>query len=376
MLRKNDVVSGASDLEHLKTYYNVPVFQGCTDEDPSTDEFADLEFAISRGSGMIQLRQLLPLDKVYHKSHFSGTVGKLWSDHHSKFCDFVQKYSSKKILEIGGGHGTLSSHYLSKYPDADWTIIDPLTTLPEGSKAKVINEFFSDKTVIDPDVDTITHSHFLEHVYEPSLFFDHLSTLAVGTHMIFSVPNIEKHFGELNYASAITFEHTYMCSEPYIEYWLKKSGYALIEKQLFGENHSIFFAALKIKTTSDVDMSVNRCPDKYSSNLESAAEYFYYYENLIWRLNDSLHHRNYYMFGANPPTQFLISQGLRSRPRYVLDNDVNKQGKRLYGTELEVKSPEILRDIDAPVVVLPPGPYSQEIISDILRINPTTLFLR
>ena len=48
----------------------------------------------------------------------------------------------------------------------------------------------------------------------------------------------------------------------------------------------------------------------------------------------------------------------------------------VYGTELEVKSPEILRDIDAPVVVLPPGPYSQEIISDILRINPTTLFLR
>lgn len=376
MLRKNDVVSGASDLEHLKTYYNVPVFQGCTDEDPSTDEFADLEFAISQGSGMIQLRQLLPLDKVYHKSHFSGTVGKLWSDHHSKFCDFVQKYSSKKILEIGGGHGTLSSHYLSKYPDADWTIIDPLTTLPEGSKAKVINEFFSDKTVIDPDVDTITHSHFLEHVYEPSVFFDHLGTLPVGTRMIFSVPYSEMHFGELNYASAITFEHTYMCSEPYIEYWLKKSGYALIEKQLFGENHSIFFAALKIKTTSDVDMSVNRCPDKYSSNLESAAKYFYYYEILIWRLNDSLHHRNYYMFGANPPTQFLISQGLCSRPRYVLDNDVNKQGKRLYGTELEVKSPEILRDIDAPVVVLPPGPYSQEIISDILRINPTTLFLR
>ena len=73
MIRKYDVVSGAADLEHLKTYYNVPVFQGCTDEDSSTDEFADLEFAISQGSGMIQLRQLLPLDKVYHKSHFSSS---------------------------------------------------------------------------------------------------------------------------------------------------------------------------------------------------------------------------------------------------------------------------------------------------------------
>lgn len=374
MIRKYDVVSGAADLEHLKTYYNVPVFQGCTDEDLSTDEFADLEFAISQGSGMIQLRQLLPLDKVYHKSHFSGTVGKIWSDHHSKFCEFVQKYSSKKILEIGGGHGTLSSHYLSKYPDADWTIIDPLTTLPEGSKAKVINEFFSDKTVIDPDVDTITHSHFLEHVYDPSVFFDHLGTLPTGTRMIFSVPHIEKHFCDFKYISSITFEHSYMCSEPYIKYWLKASGYALIEKQVFGNDHSIFIAALKIKTKADVDKSLNGFPNHYSNNEYIANGYFRHYEDLIWNLNQQLP-QNYYMFGANPPTQFLISQGLKVEAECVLDNDVNKQGKRLYGTNLQVKSPEILRYVPYPVVVLTAGPYSDEIKKDILRINPNTSFL-
>ena len=374
MIRRNDVVSGAADLEHLKTYYDVPVFQGCTDEDPSTDEFADLEFAISRGTGMIQMRQLLSLDKVYHKSHFSGTVGKIWADHHSEFCDFVQKYSSKKILEIGGGHGTLSSHYLKKFPDADWTIIDPLTTLPEDSTVKVINEFFSDTTVIDPDVDTITHSHFLEHVYEPSLFFDHLSTLPVGTRMIFSVPNIEKHFFDFRYISSITFEHSYMCSEPYIQYWLKANGYALIEKRLFGDDHSIFFAALKIKTKAVVDMSVVEVPNHYNRNEYNANGYFRHYEDLIWHLNQQLP-PDYFIFGANPPTQFLVSQGLKSGAECVLDNDVIKQGKRLYGTNLRVKSPEILRYDPYPVVVLTDSPYSEEIKKGILTINPNTSFL-
>jgi len=376
MLRKNDVVSGIADLEHLKTYYDVPVFQGCTDEDPSTDEFADLEFAISQGSGMIQLRQLLSLDKVYHKSHFSGTVGKIWSDHHSQFCDFVQKYSSKKILEIGGGHGTLSSHYLKKFPDADWTIIDPLTTLPEDSTVKVINEFFSDTTVIDPDVDTITHSHFLEHVYEPSLFFDHLSTLPVGTRMIFSVPYIEKHFFNFKYVSSITFEHSYMCSEPYIQYWLKNSGYALIEKQVFGDDHSIFFAALKIKTKNDVvKCGMLHQVNEYSLNKIKVDLYFKYYEDLILDLN-LMYWDNLYMFGANPPTQFLLSQGLSINVKCVLDNDVHKQGKRLYGTNLMVQSPEILRNVVRPVVVLTPGPYALEIKNNILiNINKDAIFI-
>jgi hypothetical protein len=60
----------------------------------------------------------------------------------------------------------------------------------------------------------------------------------------------------------------------------------------------------------------------------------------------------------------------------LLDNDVNKHGKRLYGTELQVLSPQVLRGVRGATVVLKAGMYTQEIREDILRnINADTRFL-
>ena len=54
----------------------------------------------------------------------------------------------------------------------------------------------------------------------------------------------------------------------------------------------------------------------------------------------------------------------------VLDNDCYKWEKRVGGTKWNINSPEILRDFDSPAVILPLGPYTQEIKKQILtRIN-------
>jgi len=58
-----------------------------------------------------------------------------------------------------------------------------------------------------------------------------------------------------------------------------------------------------------------------------------------------------------------------------LDNDVNKQKKRLYGTELMVSSPKILADEEKPIVILKAGVYNDEVSEDILsNINSSTTF--
>lgn len=59
----------------------------------------------------------------------------------------------------------------------------------------------------------------------------------------------------------------------------------------------------------------------------------------------------------------------------ILDNDTKKQGKRLYGTDLTIQSPEVLRDIDSPTVILRAGVYTEEIKDQILNINSTTRFV-
>ena len=59
----------------------------------------------------------------------------------------------------------------------------------------------------------------------------------------------------------------------------------------------------------------------------------------------------------------------------ILDNDSNKHGKRLYGTDLVVKSPEIIKDINKPTIILRAGVYNDEIREQILFINPSALIV-
>ena len=75
--------------------------------------------------------------------------------------------------------------------------------------------------------------------------------------------------------------------------------------------------------------------------------------------------------------QFLIQMGLDTNKIVsILDNDKNKQGKRLYGSNLFVESPKILENVVSPHIILKAGVYDNEIKSDILEnINTTAIFL-
>jgi hypothetical protein len=84
-----------------------------------------------------------------------------------------------------------------------------------------------------------------------------------------------------------------------------------------------------------------------------------------------------YLFGAHVFAQYLLAFGLNTRRiSGLLDNDKNKQGKRLCGTTLTVYSPEVLRTLHAPTVILRAGVYNQEIKDAIVAdINSGTVFL-
>ena len=59
----------------------------------------------------------------------------------------------------------------------------------------------------------------------------------------------------------------------------------------------------------------------------------------------------------------------------IIDNDHKKQGKRLYGTNLIVHSVNCLSNESNPIVVVRCGPYSEEIKSSLLNVNPTIKFI-
>jgi hypothetical protein len=374
--RKSDVMLGGEDLEHLYAFKEFPVFMGTVSHEPSQDIFFDMDWHISRSSGAIQLRHLLPLDIIYPEAHGSGCVGNLWMEHHVMFADFIANYAPTSVLEIGGAHGILSKIYQERSQNVDWTILEPNPTPVEGVKARIIKGFFDDEFQMDAPVDAVVHSHVFEHVYDPQTFVQHISTfLPKDKYLIFSLPNMEEMLRR-KYTNCINFEHTVFLTEPYVEYLMRQHGFKLLARQYFLDDHSIFYACVR-----DVDIEQTSLPSGlYQKNKQLYLDYVSFHEELVSELNSRIHQLeadcNLYLFGAHVFAQHLIGFGLdTTRINCILDNDPMKQGKRLYGTDLAVASPRILAADKSPVVILKAGVYSQEIMRDILEnINPNTLF--
>ena len=367
-------ITGSSDLEHLHEVKRFPVFMGCVSSPASQDVAADMRWSISRSSGLIQLSSLIPLDVLYPESHGSGGVGRLWDMHHKAFAEYLSHIAPSSVLEIGGAHGILSREY-KQFGQIPWTILEPNPSPVEGCDARYIKGFFDDNFKLDDSIKAVVHSHVFEHVYEPDQFMRHLSSyMEDGKHLVFSLPNLQRML-EKKYTNCINFEHTVFLTEPYIEYLLAKHGFRLIDKEFFLEDHSIFYSAVRDTSLTPVDLP----SDLYSQNRQLYNEYVDHHEALIENLNQKTQEAltPVYLFGAHIFSQYLIVNGLATdKIVNVLDNDPNKQGRRLYGTNLVVQSPMVLKDMANPYVILKAGFYNEEIKEDILtNINANVKFL-
>jgi FlaA1/EpsC-like NDP-sugar epimerase len=211
-------------------------------------------------------------------------------------------------------------------------------------------------------------------MYEPSEFMRHLGGFVKdGQHMIFSVPDL-KSWLKRNFTNCINFEHTVFLTEPYVEYLLAKHGFRVVEKKYVMDGHSIFYATVRDATVKPIELEVGL----YQENLSIYENFINYHKELINDLNQKMRDsaQPLYLFGAHVFAQFLIAMGLNTEKIVcLLDNDKNKQGRRLYGTKLNVASPKVLAEVKDPIVILKAGVYNDEIKKDILdNINKTTVF--
>lgn len=348
---------------------------GCTTDDKSNDIKTDMSWWINKRTGLIQLNPLIPLDTLYSKSHGSGAVGKIWKEHHRKFSEFIFKYRpSKGVVEIGGGHGHLASNY-QVIDQINWYIVEPNPEEKIIKNTKFIKAFFNDEIKLFNEVDTVVHSHVFEHIYYHNHFINQISKfLKKGQKHIFSVPNMKEMLLR-KYNNCLNFEHTVFLIEDYIEYILAKNGFQMINKEYFKDDHSIFYCYEYSGIEKDFKLDKNL----YNRNLEIYKNYIDYHLKLINDLNSKIDNNseNLFLFGAHVFSQYLIAFGLNeNKIKSILDNDSNKQNKRLYGTSLKVNSPKILKKFNQPKVILKAGVYNDEIKADILNnINSNTTFL-
>ncbi len=372
-LRTSCEILGSTDLEPLYVFPKFPVFMGCTEQSRELDLLHDMCWSISRSSGLVQLHKLLPLEVLYPEAHGSGAIGETWRKHHRDFASFVRRFSPDSILEIGGGHGILSKEYHS-LDEIPWYIIEPNPTPSEECKAQFIRGFFDDQRTFDRRFAAVVHSHVLEHIYSPRQFMANIArVLDDDAVLCFSLPNMEKLL-EQKSSNCLNFEHSIFLTEPYVEFLLAQIGFSVVAKEYFLSNHSIFYAARRATTAIGTNL-----PDGlYQKNKKIFLDFVAHYRETTDELNTKIaaHPGEIFLFGGHVFSQYLINFGLNvSRVKCILDNDPNKHGKRLYGSDLRVASPSMLAGMQDPVVILKAGPYNEEIKAGIRRdVNSSAVF--
>lgn len=373
IIRDKSLITGQNNLDHLYTLKDFPVFMGCVDTPQSEDVVADMVWNICRDTGIIQLGKLLPLEILYMNQHNDGT-GKIWQDHYTAFAKFLHKFSPKNVLEIGGAHDHIARNYRALDEHINWTIIEPNPEHIEDARTKVIKAWFDNTFTIEGHFDTVIHSHVFEHTYNPLLFIEHISKfMKKGDRHIFTFPPLLPML-KLKWTNCLNFEHTVFLTEEITEYILKKFGFIVLEKEYYGNPHSVFYATEK----ADIPASIPPMDNKYAEYKKIFMDFIDFHKEMIADLNGKIESASgpVYLFGAHIFSQFLIQFGLHTEKIVsVLDNSQLKIGRRLYGTNFRVDSPKILKGKGPANVILKAGIYNNEIKKDILEnINKEVVF--
>ena len=371
-------ISDSKRFENVFSIKNFPIYMGAVDKNHKA-EYLNLNFNINRRTGAVQIHPKVPIEKLYFKSHGSGTIGKTWQDHHNEFYNFVKKKINSEILEIGGGHNSISKAltHIKKNLNISLTSFDPNGKILKNLKHKIIRDFFTTRNIkkykLKKKYDLIVHSHLIEHIYSPVEFLNNINKLLTldGIHG-FSIPNLKKMI-ENGYANALNFEHPYYLDESLLDYMLSICGFEILKKKYFKTSHSIFYLTKKNYKNINKKKKYNffNKNKKIFLNLKKKWD-----KDIILLNNKIKNEENIFIFGAHIFSQNLIFNGLNIKNvKFILDNDPNKINKFSYGTNIAVKNPEILKKYFNPVVILRAGPYNLEIKKKIMSINKKTKFI-
>lgn len=367
--RPNSVITG-KPVELIHTIKDFPVFFGCVDHPREDDLFADMHWGIDTDCGAIQLTRLIPLEILYKEQHVDGT-GQTWSRYYDDFADYIVDVDPRCVLEIGGGSGELANRVAQRARAIDWTIVEPNPIITETEQIHVVKSFFDSDLKLDKPFDTVVFSQVMEHAYDPKDFVRQISEfLPPGGKVIFAYPQTASWLGKM-FTNSINFEHTFLIDD-FIEYIFEAEGFRINSKQTYND-HSLFFIATKEENV----ISSRKLPNRYQSYKSLYMRFIEYHEQLVKELNQLIldSQEPVYLFGAHIFATYLFSIGLNPNIAGILDNSKLKQGRRLYGTDHIVKSPEILKQYERVNVILKAGVYNSEIRDDIVRnINSRVVF--
>ena len=372
---KKDILDN-SELDFYNKVSNFPIYCGCTTQKKELDLFMDMNFGISKSTGIIQIIEYPTDEFIYINGPHNSAIGKTWDGLFHLLSEEMNFYSDEttNLYEIGAGSGQILKKFLkisndkfNKYVCYEPNPLKSLENLIDSSaKTELYKKYWADETFSEPCV--IIHSHLLEHLSDPLNFIKSISNSLSKSKkniQIFAVPNLKIHF-EKKYSNTICWEHKYYLNENYIENILQINNQEIVKKQYYLD-HSIIYVT-KSKNYYGKELSITNF---YDTNIKLLESYFNYYLNYVKKLNEIIltDQNPIYIFGAHIWSQNLICFGLNTKKIInILDNDKEKQNKRLYGTDLIVVDPKVIENKDC-TIILNNSAYYEEIKQQLFNLS-------
>jgi hypothetical protein len=366
-------------LQHLYTLEKFPVSMSCVPLNVSEYKYMDMIFEICTTTGFIQLKQVPCMDDIYitpHNTSYGGIWNGLFDNFVSFIYDSISDISNIQLLEIGGGSLKLASKLLQSNLDIKkYTVYEKNMSCAHTIDERIIliNEYFLKTTQINDPIDIFIHSHVLEHVWNPVEFIESISKqMKNNKYHCFIVPNLQETFNN-KYTNALNFEHSFFITEPFIDTILHNNNFEIIKKNYYLD-HSILYMTKYIQK----EIIYKPFPNMFDEYNNMAISFYDYHKELISTINDTTasFDGEIYLFGAHIFSQFLIAFGLDTmKIKGILDNSIEKNQKKLYGTDLCVYFPNIIEPMKNVCVILKVASYHSEIQEQLININPNVIII-
>ena len=328
----------------------------------------DFDIGICKKCGLIQ-QISKPRLKVLYEEFKNDVVGKKLNSQKDEFINFLSSHTKKDglFIEYGAGNCLVASNLIKKSGSkiiANDLNLDPIEDLDE--RVELINGDFHKLDFKEQSVDAIYSSHVFEHLEE---FQNHLTKsskiLRIGGKYIIALPHFERWLYDLN-LNTFTQEHPVYPFKDDLEILFANYGFEVNEIKEY-QDHSLFCSFEKVSNKPDVKEIV------FKNKLNLINEFTSSIEKLKNKLNSVIDtSSSIIIFGANSSGQILINfiEKMGGTISAIVDNSKLKQGNFLFGTNLEVQDPSIIKNFgNSDTVTVFVGVFDHEIINQVKTLN-------
>jgi len=368
IIERNNCILCGDNLLFVQVFKNFPVYMGVTDKNEK-ELTQDMEFCACQKCGCVQLKKLIDPSILYIRPH-NPAIGKTWETHNQCLSDYLVSSGAKNILDVGGANMKLANLVCKSPSIVSYTVCDlsaGFYQVENPDKVKIVRDYIENINS-DQTYDAVVLSHTLEHFYRPVEVLSRIRKMLNDDGVVvISVPNIEEQLLD-GFLNAMNFEHTYYISHEYINFLAEVSGFEVTHRKDFSKYNS-FYTLSKSDKTANIPSNTSHARTVYENYIKTVLKD-------VAQINYATTDKQIYCFGAHIFTQILIACGLNTNCiKGILDNDPNKVGKFLYGTNIKVYNPSVISNDESPIVIVRVAQYKDEIVDSLIANNSSLIVI-